>query len=201
MHRLAGADKAIYEGRAGDGYRGYLSLIEDFPTWWIPTIKAAVAAAALHLPQATIAAYIDRASVLSPVGPYVALVRTLNANERGKATGDPPVFRGSRFQTMELVNRLSLFRGMIFESLKKSEAAEEEYRAILRRQPMCAPARWRLAHLLGARGRGAEAARILREGAGTSLFPPRWRSSAMRFEIYEGIEKHRSGEPKNEINY
>jgi len=178
MQRLAAADDFMRQGRLGKGYDAYLNLLKQFPTWWLPTVKAAVAARALGLPIATIRSYLSRVQRLSPTGPYFPLVRFLLDSEDPKKKAGPLAFQFGRAVWIDRANRLDLARGMGFERNGKYPEAEREYRKILARSPLCTTARFRLSNVLKKNGRGREAAQNLEEAATDSLFPARFRAAA-----------------------
>lgn len=178
MQILTEGDRLIGSGRLGPGYSVYLGLLKQFPTWWLPTVKAASAAKALGLPLETVRAYLDRAVRMSPSGPYLPLVRFLVDAQDPEATPRPLVFGFGKALWVDRANRLSLARAMECERQKKIKCAEKEYREILERSPLCTTARFRLSRVLSLDGRAGEASRVLEDGAGHSLFPPRWKAVA-----------------------
>lgn len=176
MQRLSEGDARFREGRTGKAHAVYLGLLQEFPTWWLPTVKAAVTSRALGLPLATVRAYLDRAAAMSPSGPYLDFVRFLLDTEDLDKRVEPPAFHFGRAVWVDRADRLGLHRALELERQGRLLAAEQEYRAILVRSPLCTTARFRLARMISASGRREEGDRILEEGADASLFPPRWRA-------------------------
>ena len=186
FRRLTIADDLARAGRLGMAYSGYLAVLKDYPTWWLPTVKAAVLARALRLPADTIVAYLDRATGLSPSGRYLEMVRILLAVEAG---GRPPDRAGGPQEGGVLVvgvradvvsDRITLAVASAHARAGRLREAEVEYLALLKRRPGCPAARWGLAGVLRRQGRGDEAAALYREGATSSLCPARWRAEAER---------------------
>jgi len=201
MQKLEAADDLSRAGKQGKAYMAYLALLKDYPTWWLPTVKAAVTAQALGLPRETVIAYLDRTLHLSPVGPYLPFVRSLVDGEDPRTRAEPPAYTFGRAVWVDRANRLGLHRAMLLESQGRTQAAEAEYRAILARTPLCATARWRLASLLSSDGRVREADRILEEGAGASLFPPRWKAAVGQDGEPRSGKDYSAPRPKAEITY
>lgn len=201
MQKLAAADELSRSGRQGKAHSAYLALLEDYPTWWLPTVKAAVTARALGLPNQTVIDFLDRAISLSPAGPYLPFVRSLVEGEDPDTRAEPPVYTFGRAVWVDRANRLGLHRALLLEDQGRTQAAEAEYRAILARTPLCATARWRLARLLSSDGRVQEADRTLEEGAGASLFPPRWKAAVGQDGDLVSGKGNGEPQPKPEITY
>ncbi len=184
MRRLADADAAMHSGRPNTAFEGYLAVIRRFPTWWIPTVKAAVAARALHMPDASVDAWVNRARTLEPSGDYLPLVAILlaldrdhpdvSADLRPVPSGDPDTGVSSDPASV----RLAMARAAAFEHDGRVGAAVVEYRALLADDVSLQAARFRLARLLVTIGRRDEAAAMFRDGEARSLNPARWREAA-----------------------
>jgi tetratricopeptide (TPR) repeat protein len=172
FRRVDAADALHRAGRLGVAWAGYLDVLREFPTWWLPTIRAAAVARALHQPPDASRAMADRAAALSPEGSHVRLVRDLMEMEDrgtlpttdGYPAGDPAL------------DRVALVRARALSAAGRHDESAREYRAILERRPGCAPAAWGLARALRAAGRVEEAESAIREGAANSLFPASWRA-------------------------
>lgn len=187
MRRLADADAAMTAGRPAAAFQGYLAVLKRFPTWWIPTVKAGVAAHALRMPDASVDAWLSRATSLEPSGDYLPAVSLLLALDRGQDaasanlrvsdSNDPgaPATFGDPAST-----RLALARAMAFERDGRIGAAVIEYRGLLAGTPSHQAARFRLAGLLVSIGRHDEAVAMFREGEARSLNPARWRAAARK---------------------
>lgn len=187
MRSLSDADASCREGRLATAFRGYLDLLREFPTWWLPTLKAGVIARAQGLPAETVAAWVERARNLSPTGAYLPLIEGFLApgvprdpfRRDGAAGGgvvDP------------LTDRVALLRAGRLAARGRVAEAEAEYRAILSRTPSIPVARWRLARLLRSTGRPVEAAALFREGGARSNLPSRWRVEAAVVEQSNGLD-------------
>lgn len=183
MRRMNASDLLLRDGRLALAYQGYLDLLREFPTWWLPTLKAAVAARALHLPDETVQGHATRAAALQPTGSYLQYVDALFHPGGVNAVPAPP-------PGDPLADRSALLRARRLEAQGRKGEAATEYRALLARTPGCAQARWRLARLLQSQGQSDEAANLLRDGAGNSLFPPRWRAAS---EAASGRPRVRNG--------
>ena len=177
FQRVDAADGLLRAGRLGMALAGYLAILRDFPTWWLPMLKGAVAAHALGAGLDDVGARVDRAATLSPPGGPLSLVRAALALDAGLLEAVVAPLPAAA-EASAMADRIALLRGTAFARLGRHAAAAEEYRAILVRTPGCAVARWRLAREVAALGRGDEASSMLREGASTSLFPPRWRAAS-----------------------
>ena len=187
MHSLSEADARYREGRVADAYQGYLGLLREFPTWWLPTLKAGVMARALAMPAETVAAWVQRAGSLSPSGAYVPLVEGFLApgvprDPSRRDDAPPPAVADP------LADRLALLRAGRLAAQGRIAEAEAEYRVILSRTPSVLVARWRLSRLLWTAGRPSEAAALLREGGSRSSFPTRWRTEAAAVERSNGLD-------------
>jgi tetratricopeptide (TPR) repeat protein len=170
MRRLNASDMLLRDGRLALAYQGYLDLLREFPTWWLPTVKAGVAARALRLPESTVSGYLDRAATLLPTGTYLSFVRALDRAgqvDLPSPTSDDP-----------LADRAGLLRARRLVTAGRTAEAVSEYRFLLGRSPHNVQARWRLVRILRSQGRADEAATLLREGEKDSLFPPRWRAAS-----------------------
>ncbi|HOI11313.1 MAG TPA: hypothetical protein PK313_12630, partial [Myxococcota bacterium] len=66
MARMAQADRDMQAGRPAAAFQGYLAVLKRFPTWWLPTVKAGVAARALRMPDESVDAWLARARTLEP---------------------------------------------------------------------------------------------------------------------------------------
>lgn len=173
MERLSASDNLFRNGRLGMAYAGYIQLIREFPTWWLPTIKAAVVARAIGLPEETVVGYLLRAARLSATGGYIRLVG-LALNKKLEINDD------TRLEAME--NRIGMLAARSGSFIEK----KTEYEKILERSPRCMVARWKLAHALAENGQTDDAVKILKTFASESLFPPRWRTEAERMERSNG---------------
>jgi hypothetical protein len=172
FQRLDAADRLLRSGRLGQAYAGYLGLLRDFPTWWLPMAKAGVAARAMGLAADTWRSFLGRAAGLSPEGPYLAFLGGLLALEGGAPAPATTVDSGPLDPRVALAHASGMARG------GHDAEAVAEYGAILDRHPGCLAARWGLARTLRRAGHEEDARALLREGARSSLFPPRWRAAA-----------------------
>lgn len=181
MRLLAEADTRFREGRLLEAGQGYLDLLRDFPTWWLPTLKSGVVARTLGRPPEEVESWIERARGLQPTGTYLPLVSGLLAPGVPR---DPSRIEGMASPAVPdpLAARMGLLRAGRLAAQGRVAEAEAEYRSILSRTPAVQVARWRLARLLRDSGRRAEAAAILREGAARSSYPARWRMEAASME-------------------
>lgn len=177
FQRVDGADALLRAGRPGLAWAGYLAILKDFPTWWLPMLKAAVAARELGQGPEEVDARVDRAARLSPPGGPLSLVQTALAIDEGRLQ-DAVLPLNAAAEASGVADRIALLRGDALSRLGRHDAAIQEYRAILARTPGCAVARWRMARELAATGRADDATAVVREGASTSLFPPRWRAAS-----------------------
>jgi hypothetical protein len=178
IDRLAGTDAVLRAGKLGLAHAGYLGILKEYPTWWIPTVKAGVSARGLGNPVDTVRGYLERAATLSPSGGYVALALLALAVESGAR--DAAAARSGDAATDGTADRAGLIRAAALSRDGRADAAVAEYRRVLDRTPGCLAARWGLARALHAAGRAGEAATLLRDSAPASLFPPRWRAEAER---------------------
>lgn len=179
---LSNNDDLFRAGRVGQALAGYQALLREFPTWWMPALKTAVASRVLGLPAGPISAVIERVATLSPEGRYLDLVRAILEVEASRV---PPAQDGPAPDP--LLDRLILLRAHAFEAAGKHSEAAAEYGRLLARTPGCQAGRFGRARALAALGDTAEAARILGEGASSSLFPPRWRSAAKALQAGQGV--------------
>ena len=187
MRRLADADAAMHAGRPAAAFQGYLAVVKRFPTWWIPTVKAGVAANALRMPEASVDAWFARSATQEPSGDFLPLISLLLALDREQdgASANLKVADSNETVTSDTPadpasTRLSLARGMAFERDGRVGAAVIEYRGLLARAPSHQAARFRLAGLLASIGRRDEALALFREGEARSLNPARWRAAARK---------------------
>lgn len=182
MRRLNQADDAYRGGDLAGAFEGYLALVREFPTWWQPTLKAGIAARSLGHPVDSVAAWLDRARRLGATGPYLPLVDALLTPGVPPPSFAPSPLPDASGVTVPdpLARRLSLVRAGRLKAEGRLAEAEAEYRAALSGTGPVPAARWRLARLLRATGRPAEAAALLREGASDSRLPSRWRQEAAR---------------------
>jgi predicted Zn-dependent protease len=174
LQKLYNNDDLFRAGRVGQALAGYEALLREFPTWWLPALKAAVASRTLGLPAGPVAAAIERVATLSPEGRYLDLVRAVLEGEASRVPDSPP--DGPAPDTV--LDRLILVRARALDAAGRHGDAAAEYRRLLARTPGCQAGRFGLARALAALGETVEAARMLDEGASSSLFPPRWRSAA-----------------------
>ena len=164
MSRMAEADQAMQAGRPAAAFEGYLAVIKVFPTWWLPTVKAAAAARALRMPEASVDAWLARARTLEPSGDYLPLVTLLLALDRGDTEAVAALLPAGAVPALDgavedpAARRLSMARALAFERAGRVGAAVLEYRGLLARDPGFQAARFRLARLLAGQGRPDEAA-------------------------------------------
>jgi hypothetical protein len=189
MARMAQADRDMQAGRPAAAFQGYLAVLKRFPTWWLPTVKAGVAARALRMPDESVDAWLARARTLEPQGDLLPLVTLLLALDRDapdpsaellpvRSESDDPGPDGAAGDPA--ASRLAMARALAFERDGRIGAAILEYRALLARDATHQAARFRLAGLLAGTGRTGEAATLFREGEARSLNPARWREAARR---------------------
>jgi len=158
--KLDAADQARRAGRLGAAWAGYLGLLQDFPTWWIPELKAATLARDMGMPRTECLARVERVLTLSPDGTLAFMVRDLmDLEDKGLlpsmdayAPNDPNL------------DRILLARAKALSASGRHEEAAAEYRRLLERRGGCVAARG-LARELMALGRAEEAEAVLRQGA------------------------------------
>lgn len=185
---VSAADSAFRQGRIGDALRSCLSLLSVFPTWWIPSAKAAVALVQSGRALDDVIRSLDKTMEFAPTGQYLPMLRFLAAAERlntedssflveisRKETAVPaePVPPSMRTQDTDLPSRYTLIRAISLQKAGMNGMAIQEYRNLISSRPFAITPKIRLAGLLYSIGRTDDAAALVEGIEGASLMPGR----------------------------
>ncbi len=187
LERIAFADRLARGGRLGQAFAGYLVVLKDYPTWWLPMLKAGVTARAMRMPPDTVRELVSRAMGLSPEGPYAGLIAMLLGLEAGQP---PPALPGDHAlpgvenlpgDKRDLIrDRQDFARALQAERSDSRVEAKALYRELIQRRPTFVAARVRLARMLFADGASDEARGLLMNTRATSLLPARIQAMSRR---------------------
>lgn len=163
------ADELLLQGNIGSAHVSYLTILKDYPTWWLPTARLVVTSLILKLPLETVSAYLDRARNLKPWGSYVDLLLLLMKSEKGQGFEE---IRAMDERDLGY-SRFLFAKAKTFERKGQIEDAVREYKELLKRDQECVTARWRLALLLLKMGKKEEALNEFELISKQSLLPDR----------------------------
>jgi len=187
---LSAGDKAFRTGRVGDALRTFTTIFTVFPTWWIAGAKVAVASAQSGQTPDEIVAALKALVPMGPTGPWVPMLAVMAAASRlaqedvefikhmsRQMLAEPPEDEAYLMRTRDadLRSRYALARGLALEAAGQPGMAVAEYRALSESRPGAIAPRVRLAVLLSAVGRHADADAILAPIEPVSLMPSRIR--------------------------
>lgn len=187
---LSAGDKSFRSGRVGDALRTFSTIFTVYPTWWIAGAKVAVASAQSGTPVDDVVAALKALVPMGPTGPWVPMLAVMAAASRlapedidfimdmsRKALSEPPEDEAYLMRTRDadLRSRYAFARGLALEAAGQPGMAVAEYRALSESRPGSIAPRVRLAVLLSAVGRQADADAILATIEAGSLLPSRIR--------------------------